>query len=226
MKKNYTVLTLMLLAATFQWGCETDVVVAPDDAIEFRKGKPGGGGGNGGGGKTKPLYKIEVTGDVVYGEASYGIHDGSNKKSDIISGHICGSTWLHGIDTLSAGCATAGEYCGLRNVAINHKNTNPGFVKSLFLFKKYEDATSIQLFIYGYVDDGGTSLFPTDVNVPVVVTIDQFKLNDVECPFPDFTWITNGVGERSPSTMTITLLAETDPDVVCAGITPCVAPPL
>ena len=230
MKKNYTVLILMLLAAAFQWGCEKDVVVAPDDAIEFRKGKPGGGGGNGGGDKTKPLYKIEVTGDVVYGEPSYGIHDGSNKKSDVISGHICGATWMHGIDTTSFGCYPDVEYCGLRNVGINHKNTNPGFVSSLFLFNRYEESSSTRFRIYGYVDGGGNSLFPTVAGPAgaVTVTITQYKieLGPAECEVPEFTTIVDGNGVPSPSILTITLLTETDPAVVCAGITPCVAPPL
>jgi hypothetical protein len=226
MRKNTIILMLMFLAAAFQWGCQKEVVTPEDEDISLRNPKPHDhGGGGGGGSKAKPLYQIDVTGDIVYGDVTYGIFDGSNKKADNISGNICGATLLHGINILAinGNCYTSDPYCGLRNVGINHKNKNPGFVSTLFIFQRYEGSSQTRFLMYGYIDGGGTSLFPTDPLVPVVVTLDRYKITigPPECEVPEFTFLP----PASYSTMTITLLTETDPAVVCAGITPCVAAP-
>jgi len=203
-------------------------------AHEDGHGNSGGGGGN----DSEPIYLIEVDGDVISGQATYGISDGSNKKSDNLNAHICGSNLLFGIKNTAPllTCFPNEQYCGIRNMSIKDKMKKPGVVQTLFLFQRYEGSSHTRFIMYGNIinegeniNEGGNSLFPTDVEDPVVVILDQFRivLTSEECEVDDPTFIMDEFGNLEPSTMTITLTSYKDVNIACSnGFEVCEPPPL
>jgi hypothetical protein len=220
MRKNTIILMLMFLAAAFQWGCQKETVTPADEDISLRNPKPHDHGGGGGGG-TVDIFRVEITGGTITADVTYLVGDNNSPKSDGMVPHTCGSTQVSGISSLplsiTNGCYITDPYCGRRSVRLPNKKKNPGEVQTMFIFNREAGSSSTRFMMYGTIDGGGNTIFPSVAGPAgaVSITLNEYRIaiGPAACQVDPFTAL------PASSTMTIELLA--NPADACLEHTPC-----